>query len=118
MLANQYMAQIPEEVQKAILGNTGSIASFAVGASDATILFKEFAEVFSETDLVNLSNFQIAIKLMVDGHAGRPFLAQTLSLPISKNQNREKVIRISRERWSKKLIGQEKTSEFKPQTNI
>lgn len=102
MLANQYMAQIPEEVQKAILGNAGSIISFSVGANDAGILFKEFAEVFSETDLVNLSNYQVAIKLMIDGHSTRPFLAHTLPLPISRNQNRDKVIRISRERWSKR----------------
>ena len=102
MLANQYMAQIPEEVQKAILGNAGSIMSFAVGASDASILFKEFAEVFSETDLVNLSNFQIAAKLTIDGYSTRPFLAYTLPLPISRNQNRDKVIRVSRERWTKR----------------
>lgn len=102
MLANQYMAQIPEEVQKAILGNAGSIIAFAVGASDASILFKEFAEVFSETDLVNLSNYQIAAKLTIDGHSTRPFLAYTLPLPVSKNQNREKVVRVSRERWAKK----------------
>ena len=106
MLANQYMAQIPEEVQKAILGNAGSIVTFAVGASDATILFKEFAEVFSETDLVNLSNFQVACKLAIDGYSTRPFLAHTLPLPISKNLNREKVIRISRERWAKKFSSQ------------
>lgn len=102
VLANQYMAQIPEEVQKAILGNAGTIVSFSVGANDAAILFKEFAEVFSETDLVNLSNYQVAIKLMVDGHSTRPFLAHTLPLPISVNQNRSKVINISRERWAKK----------------
>lgn len=102
MLANQYMAQIPEEVQKAILGNAGSIMTFAVGASDATILFKEFAEVFSETDLVNLSNYQVACKLTIDGYSTRPFLAHTLPLPISSNQNRLKVISMSRERWSKK----------------
>jgi len=101
-LANQYMAQIPEDVQKAILGNAGSIISFAVGAEDAHILHKEFAEVFSENDLVNLSNFQIALKLMIDGHSSRPFLANTLPLPISRNQNRPKVIRVSRERWAKK----------------
>jgi hypothetical protein len=97
------MAQIPEEVQKAILGNTGSIVSFSVGASDAEILFKEFAEVFSQNDLVNLSNYQVATKLMIDGQASRPFLAHTLPLPISKNQNRAKVIAASRERWGKKL---------------
>jgi type IV secretory pathway VirB4 component len=102
MLANQYMAQIPEEVQKAILGNAGTIISFSVGAGDASILFKEFAEVFSETDLVNLSNYQVAIKLMIEGESTRPFLAHTLPLPISRNENREKVIRISRERWSKR----------------
>jgi hypothetical protein len=102
MLANQYMAQIPEEVQKAILGNAGTIISFSVGAEDAQIIYKEFAEVFSENDLVNLSNFQIATKLMVDGHATRPFLAHTLPLPVSRNQNRPKVIRVSRERWGRK----------------
>lgn len=101
MLANQYMAQIPEDVQKAILGNAGTIMTFSLGASDAGILFKEFAEVFSENDLVNLSNYQLAMKLTVDGHSTRPFLAHTLPLPISSNQNRDKVIRMSRERWTK-----------------
>ena len=102
MLANQYMAQIPEDVQGAILGNAGSLISFAVGASDARILFREFAEVFSENDLINLSNYQIATRLMIDGFGERPFLATTLPLPASSNQNRDKVIRVSRERWSKK----------------
>jgi hypothetical protein len=103
MLANQYMAQIPEEVQKAILGNAGTIITFATGASDAAILNKEFAEVFSETDLVNLSSYQIAIKETIDGITTRPFLAHTLPLPISSNLNREKVIRMSRERWAKRF---------------
>jgi hypothetical protein len=103
MLANQYMAQIPEEVQKAILGNVGTMISFTAGAEDALILQKEFSEVFSQNDLVNLSKFQIAVKLMIDGHSSRPFLAHTLPLPISRNQNRPKVIRVSRERWVKKL---------------
>lgn len=102
ILANQYMAQIPEDVQKAILGNAGSIIAFSIGASDAEILYKEFAEVFSQNDLVNLSNYQIAVKLMIDGQSSRPFLAHTLPLPISRNQNRNKVIAVSRERWAKK----------------
>ncbi len=103
MLANQYMAQIPEDVQKAILGNAGTIASFAAGAEDAAILHKEFAEVFSENDLINMSNFQIATKLMIEGHSSRPFLAHTLPLPASRNQNKEKVLKVSRERWGKKV---------------
>jgi len=101
-LANQYMAQIPENVRKAILGNAGTIMTFSAGAEDASILNKEFAEVFSENDLVNLSKYQIAIKLMIDGHSSRPFLANTLPLPASRNENKDKVLKISRERWGLK----------------
>jgi len=102
MLANQYMAQLPPEVVGAILGNAGTLVSFAVGATDAAVIHKEYSEVFSEADLVNLENFQIATKLMVDGHSTRPFLAYTLPLPASRNQNRDKVLRVSRERWARK----------------
>lgn len=102
-LANQYMAQIPEDVQKAILGNAGTVTCFALGASDSEILHKEFAEVFSQNDLVNLSKYQIAIKMMIDGQSSRPFIANTLPLPISKNQNRQKVIDVSRSRWAIKV---------------
>lgn len=101
-LANQYMAQIPDDVTKAILGNAGTMISFAIGAEDAAIINKEFAEVFSENDLVNLSNYQIALKLMIDGRSSRPFLSHTLPLPLSRNQNRSKVIEISRQRWAYK----------------
>lgn len=101
MMANQYMAQIPLEVQKAILGNAGSIISFTIGAEDGRIIQKEFGEVFTDKDLVNLENFQIAVRLMVDSMSGRAFLARTLPLPASANQNREKVIKVSRERWGR-----------------
>ncbi len=100
-MANQYMAQIPLEVQKAILGNAGSIISFTIGADDARIIMKEFGEVFTDRDLVNLENYQIAVRLMVDSMSGRAFVARTLPLPASRNQNRDKVIRVSRERWGR-----------------
>ena len=101
MLANQYMAQVDEEVQKAILGNIGTMISFTAGAEDAQILHQEFSEVFSQNDLVNLSRYQIAIKLTIRGQSNRPFLAHTLPLPVSRNQNREKVITVSRERYGR-----------------
>lgn len=101
-LANQYTAQIAEPVQKAILGNAGTLISFIVGAEDAQILEREFGEIFTANNLVGLSNFQIVIKLAIDGITSRPFFAYTLPLPKSVNQNREKVIRVSRERYSYK----------------
>ncbi len=107
MLANQYMSQIPEEVQASILGNAGSLISFTVGASDAGLIFKEFGGVFSEKDLTELKNRQIAIKFMIDGHASRAFLASTLPPPESINQNKETILRVSRERYTKKLESME-----------
>src|SRR5258706_3935264 len=103
MLANQYMAQIPEEVTKAILGNAGTVMTFAVGAWDADILKRAFAEVFEATDLINLGQYQIAAKMTIDGHTTRPLVATTLPLPISSNENKGKVIQVSRERWTRKL---------------
>jgi hypothetical protein len=99
-LANQYMAQIVEPVQKAIFGNAGTLMSFIVGSADASILEKEFGEVFSQKDLVGLSNFQIVLKLAIDNLTSRPFFAYTLPLPQSKNQGRQKVINVSHQRYS------------------
>lgn len=113
MLANQYMAQIPEEVTKAILGNAGTIMTFAVGANDADILTKEFAEVFTAQDLINLGKFQIATKMTIDGQITRPFVSTTLPLPISSNQNKEKVIEASRQRW-----GRGTASTWSPPNNL
>jgi len=119
MLANQYMAQIPEEVTKAILGNAGTLMTFAVGASDAEILFKEFAEVFTQNDLVNLGSYQIATKMTIDGRNTRPFVATTLPLPISSNENRETVIQASREHWTKTAGNEDLvTNNFGSQTPV
>ena len=100
-LANQYMAQLDEKVQSAILGNAGSLISFLIGAEDGKILEREFGEKFTENDLVSLSNYQTIIKLAIDNLTSMPFFATTLPLSISRNQNREKVIKVSRERHGK-----------------
>jgi type IV secretory pathway TraG/TraD family ATPase VirD4 len=102
-LANQYIGQIDEEVQKAIFGNAGSIVSFCVGAGDARPLSQEFGMKYKEEELVQLGNYQILLKLSIDNHTSNPFSATTLPLPRAFNQNREKIIRSSRERYTKKI---------------
>jgi hypothetical protein len=104
-LANQYIGQIDEDVQKAIFGNAGSLVSFGVGANDARLLTKEFGLKYKEEELVALGNYQAVLKLSIDNHTSAPFSATTLPLPRSKNQNRDKVIRSSRERYAKKVPG-------------
>lgn len=102
ILANQYILQLEEKVRDAIFGNAGTILSFRVGATDAEFLEKEFAPIFTATDIVNLEKYHIYLKLMIDGIAGDAFSATTLppiNLPES-DENAEKVIRISRERYA------------------
>jgi hypothetical protein len=103
-LANQYMAQIPEEVKGAIFGNAGSMVSFILGASDADWMQKEFGGKYTQEDLVSLGRYQVVNKLMINGQVSQPFPATTLDLAASSNQNRDKVVRVSRERYARKRV--------------
>lgn len=103
IVANQYMAQLDRPIQDAIFGNVGSILSFVVGNQDAYILAKEFGPKFPPEDLVKIGKYQIISKLSIDSETQNPFYAVTLPPLSCKNQQRDKLIRISRERWGKKL---------------
>ncbi len=102
-LANQYIDQLDEEVGNAIFGNAGTLISFVVGARDATILSKEYGSVYSDSDLVSLGKFEIVLKLSVDNQMSAPFPARTLPPPALKNENREKIIRLSKEKYGRKI---------------
>jgi CxxC-x17-CxxC domain-containing protein len=113
-LGHQYIAQMEEEVRDAVFGNVGTIICFRVGAEDAEYLEKEFAPEFTAQDLVNLSKYNIYLKLMIDGIAGRPFSAQTLP-PFEKPEqsHKEKIIKVSRERYgTKRLVVEEKIAKW------
>lgn len=101
-LANQYIDQIPDEVRQAIFGNCGNIISFVMGAGDAAYFQNEYGNLYTADDLLNLDKHQIVNKISIDNVLSRPFPAYTLPLAQSSNQNREKVIRNSRERYAKK----------------
>jgi len=77
-LAHQYLFQLEFDVRHAILGNAGTIISFRVGPEDATFLAKEFTPVFEMEDLLSLPNYNVYLKLMIDGMPSRPFSATTL----------------------------------------
>jgi hypothetical protein len=103
ILANQYIAQIPEPIQKAIFGNAGTSICFVLGSEDARVMEAEFGEKFTYDTLVSLPKYQIALKMTIDGTVSLPFSGITLPPHKSINQNREKVIQVSRERYSKKV---------------
>ena len=101
IMAHQYISQLDEEIRSAIFGNVGTIISFRVGAEDAKYLVQEFTPMFDETDLINLPNFRIYLKLMIDGATSKPFTAMTLLPAQNPNFLKDEVIRLSREKYTK-----------------
>ncbi|HCS78119.1 TPA: hypothetical protein DIV55_00055 [Patescibacteria group bacterium] len=113
-MANQYIEQLDEGIQRAIFGNIGTLMSFVVGARDGYLLSREFGEVYSENDLVGLGKFEIVVKEAIDGLTSAPFPAKTLPLPAVKNENRDKIVRLSKEKYGKK-ISSHQSSVVRPQ---
>lgn len=96
ILAHQYIEQLDKKIKAAIFGNVGTIISFKVGTEDARFLAQEFDPVFDETDLINLPNYRIYLKLMVNGAASRAFSAITLPPPERKTSYKDAIIKRSR----------------------
>jgi len=101
ILSHQYIEQLNEKIRAAVLGNVGTIISFRVGVEDARYLAREFYPVFEESDLVNLPNYHIYLKLLIDGVTSRAFSATTLGPPETKRLYRAKIIEESRERYAR-----------------
>ncbi len=93
ILTNQYLTQVPPEVQSAITGNVGTIMSFRVGMADAEVLEREFYPVFTKSDLLNLPNWRVCVSMLAGGEALRPFGMQTIPVDSQKNPDTEKKIR-------------------------
>jgi len=100
-MANQYVAQMPEEVSDAVFGNVGSMISFRVGASDAQSMAQYFAPVFEPLDLVNLDKQNVYVSMSIDGNTSMPFSAKTLYMPSPPNDITEKIIDSSRKMYAR-----------------
>lgn len=107
IVAHQYTAQLENKdgskVRDAVFGNVGTMIVFRVGADDAEFLEKEFEPEFTAQDFVNLPNYHIYLKLMIDGITSRPFSAKTLP-PIKVDNTegvKEKIIETSRKLYTR-----------------
>ncbi len=77
-VAHQFINQLPEDIRNAVFGNVGSMCAFRVGADDAEFLQKQFAPVFSATDLMRVDNYNAHLKLLIGGKPTDPFNIATL----------------------------------------
>jgi hypothetical protein len=78
VLAHQHLNQLEPDVRHAVLGNVGTFIAFRLGAEDAGLIARELSPGFSAEDLINLPNYAIYLRLMIDGAPSRPFSAETI----------------------------------------
>jgi hypothetical protein len=101
LASQQLSTQIDERLRSAILGNVGTLITFRVGVEDAKLLAPEFAPTFGVTDLLNLPNHHIYLKMLIDGRPSQPFSACTLApdpVPVS---HKSEIIAQSRQRYAR-----------------
>lgn len=81
ILSHQYIHQLDDDIRRAIFGNAGTIISFRIGTEDAYYLAKEMYPKFETESFINLANYRIYLKLMINGVPSKPFSAMTLNEP-------------------------------------
>lgn len=91
-ITNQYIAQIPEPIRDAIIGNVGTQISFRIGVPDAEFMVKQFEPVADLNDLTNIDAFNAYIKMLVDNAPLKPFSLQTIKSDILENKDIGKAI--------------------------
>lgn len=101
ILAHQYMPQLSESIKNAVIGNVGTFAAFRVGADDAEFLEKQFSPEFSRFDLLNLDNFQLLIKMMLNNKLTSSFKIKTLVPEKGSFENAELIKQFSRSRYGR-----------------
>jgi hypothetical protein len=87
IVANQFVAQIEEDVKNAVFGNVGTLVSFRVGVPDANFLQHEYAPVFSESDLTNIERFHVYVKTIVNNEPVPAF-----SMDLTRDLTKEKAM--------------------------
>ncbi len=117
IIAHQYIGQLVTEtstrVRDAIFGNVGTSVSFRVGATDAEFLEIQFSPEIMAQDFVNLPNYQVYLKLLVDGISSRPFSATTLPpTPLKSSASiKDFIVEASRKKYTRPAKGVEEEIE-------
>ncbi len=95
-VANQYIAQMSQEVRDAIFGNVGTIIGFRMGADDAGRMQRYFEPNFTEYDLINMHNRHFVSSMTIEGEKAPAFSAITLTLPDRTTDYSDYIINNSR----------------------
>lgn len=98
VLANQFMHQVPEALRHAVIGNTGTLVVFRVGALDAPLFSAELG--IPERALIDLPNYHARVRTMLDGSPSDAWFINTLP-PETVTGSFESVCNTTRNRYAR-----------------
>lgn len=99
-VANQYISQMSEPVRDAVFGNVGTIVCFRISPDDAPFLTKYFEPQFEAGDLIQQHSRFFVTTMMINDEKAPPFSAKTLNLPEAPKDMSERIIELSRARYT------------------
>lgn len=99
-VANQYIAQMTQEVRDAVFGNVGSIIAFRMGADDGRAMQRYFEPRFTEYDLVHMHNRHFVVSMTIEGEKIPGFSAISLNLPPNSEDYTKHIIDRSRSQYA------------------
>ncbi len=85
-IAHQHLGQLPDYIKTAVFGNVGSMCICRVGPDDAHFLEKQFAPVFTASDLMRTENLNAYVKILNKGTPQKPF---SLHIPYNSRGNKD-----------------------------
>lgn len=104
VLANQFLSQIKQRnIIDAIFGNVSTFIAFRVGLADAGMLDDVFMPTISRNDLINLPNWQAAVRTSVNGLIVTPFYIRTERSERPDENIRLNAVDSSRKKYGRKI---------------
>jgi type IV secretory pathway TraG/TraD family ATPase VirD4 len=101
VLGHQYLDQVAPAIRAAVFGNVGTLVAFQVGAGDADELAGEFSPYVPEV-LTGFYRGEVAVRTVMGGMTGVPFLGRTIAEVGWSYGGRETVMEQSRRRWGRR----------------
>jgi len=99
-VANQYISQMSEPVRNAVFGNVGTIVCFRISPDDAPFLTKYFEPQFEPIDLIQQHSRFFVTTMMIGDEKAPSFSAKTLNLPVPSEDLTNRIVALSRERYT------------------
>jgi len=101
-VANQNLSQLTPSLRSTLFGNIGSMIVFQISAEDAAIMELEMRPVFEVSDMINLAEREIYVKMTIDGKRWDPFSADVLTVTAPKHPSfMNKIVEYTRDKFAR-----------------